>query len=372
MELVPSPATAPKLSSGRSPLYLAAAFIILVWGIYEAQFLLMPICLAALVTFLMTPSMRFLKRLKMPEPICVILSALLLLLPLAGIVFLVISQIQGLVRDWPSLTASLKTMIVHFQKSSFVQRLHLAERLDFGAMASHVPDNLGAGFKIALESLARVLSAGSELILVVFFSVVMLASRVHIKRSFIHLFSTYSEISWVSSIDHMAELIETFLVARMGIAGGIGVIGLGVMMAFQVPYSFILAVIFGLMTWVPVIGFFLGILPILAVSLAIGKSIAAIAVIFLTLGSVWIVQDHILSPKFIGHKLKLNFLATYLGFFAGGSLWGPWGMFLSVPILGILRIAFDTSPRLEPWAFLMGEEIKKPATPTELHTSTSA
>jgi predicted PurR-regulated permease PerM len=52
-------------------------------------------------------------------------------------------------------------------------------------------------------------------------------------------------------------------------------------------------------------------------------------------------------------------LATFLGVFAGGLLWGIAGMFLSVLFLGVLRIAFSATPALEPWGELLAEPEHK-------------
>jgi predicted PurR-regulated permease PerM len=150
--------------------------------------------------------------------------------------------------------------------------------------------------------------------------------------------------------------MEIYLIARMGIAAGVGLAGLGAMLIFKVPYSFILCVIFGLMTWVPVVGIVLGLGPIVAVALAVGISTGSLLALCAILSTIWMIQDHILTPKYVGHRLKLNFLITYLGFFAGERLWGAWGMFLSVPLMGLIRIALETSPRLRPWAFVLSEE----------------
>jgi predicted PurR-regulated permease PerM len=94
---------------------------------------------------------------------------------------------------------------------------------------------------------------------------------------------------------------------------------------------------------------------VIAVGFASGKGIGAVLGIFLAIGAVWTIQDHIITPKWVGHRLKLNFLATYLAFFAGGLLWGAWGMILSIPLLGLIRIACSASPKLRPWAFALGE-----------------
>ena len=115
-----------KRDSRRSPLFLAAAFILVIWGVHEARSFLMPICVAALVTFLMTPAMRLFKRLKLPEPICMLVSALLLLAPLVGAIYLMISQIQSLFQDWPQLRASLQIAMVAFRSTTIA---HPSKRL---------------------------------------------------------------------------------------------------------------------------------------------------------------------------------------------------------------------------------------------------
>jgi predicted PurR-regulated permease PerM len=96
--------------------------------------------------------------------------------------------------------------------------------------------------------------------------------------------------------------------------------------------------------------------PIIAVSIGLGLSTGAILGSNLLLLGIWMVQDHILQPKWLGGRLRLNFFATYLALFIGEHLWGAWGMFLSVPMLGVLRIIFTASKDLRPLAFAMSEE----------------
>jgi predicted PurR-regulated permease PerM len=189
----------------------------------------------------------------------------------------------------------------------------------------------------------------------------MLASRNHIRNSIERLVCSYTGVPARDTINEMGRLMEVFLISRMGIAAGVGLAGLGAMVIFKVPYSFILGVIFGLMTWVPVVGIVLGMAPIIAVALAVGVPTGSLIALSAILATIWMIQDHILTPKFVGHRLKLNFLITYLGFFAGERLWGAWGMFLSVPMMGLIRIALETSPRFRPWAFALSEEEESSA-----------
>ncbi len=347
MERIPTP--------NRSPLYILGAIVVILWGLHAASGFFIPVLLAALLAFLMAPVIRILRKMRLPEWACVIASALLIILPLVGLIYLAASQIQALVQDWPRLNASLMRTLSDFRQSGLAGRLGLTRFLNPDILQSTAQNALGSEVKIALTSLEKILSAGSLLVLTIFFAVAMLASRRHLSRSCEYLLSSYTNIESAETVSSMAKMIESFLVARTVIATGLGVASTLILLGFEVPYSFLLGGFLGVMTWVPMIGFFLGIIPAMAVGFASGKSFGALLGVFLAIGVAWIIQDHVITPKWVGHRLKLNFLATYLAFFAGGLLWGGWGMILSIPLLGLIRIACGASPGLKPWAFALGE-----------------
>jgi predicted PurR-regulated permease PerM len=49
-------------------------------------------------------------------------------------------------------------------------------------------------------------------------------------------------------------------------------------------------------------------------------------------------QDYVLQPYLMSSGVELHPLLVLFGALAGESLGGLWGMFLSVPVLAILRI----------------------------------
>ncbi|MFZ4464560.1 MAG: hypothetical protein ACOYN5_11980, partial [Bacteroidales bacterium] len=42
---------------------------------------------------------------------------------------------------------------------------------------------------------------------------------------------------------------------------------------------------------------------------------------------------------------------------AGNALWGIPGMFLSLPLLAIIKLIFDHIEPLKPWGFLLGDTM---------------
>jgi hypothetical protein len=61
-------------------------------------------------------------------------------------------------------------------------------------------------------------------------------------------------------------------------------------------------------------------------------------------------------PRIVGSKVKINALVTILGVIIAGSLAGIAGMFLSLPVIAVLKIIFDRTENLKQWGVLLGDE----------------
>jgi putative permease len=48
-----------------------------------------------------------------------------------------------------------------------------------------------------------------------------------------------------------------------------------------------------------------------------------------------------------------------LGVVVGEMIWGIPGMFLSIPVIAVLKIIFDRVESLKPWGIILGDEEKK-------------
>jgi hypothetical protein len=61
-------------------------------------------------------------------------------------------------------------------------------------------------------------------------------------------------------------------------------------------------------------------------------------------------------PKIVGSKIRINALTSIVAVVAGGALAGISGMFLSLPIVAVLKVVFDRSNNLKQWGVLFGDE----------------
>jgi predicted PurR-regulated permease PerM len=104
------------------------------------------------------------------------------------------------------------------------------------------------------------------------------------------------------------------------------------------PYSVLLAGVAALGEFIPVVGpAGAGLIVILVTSLS-GYNHVFLYVIFWLLFRL--VQDYIVSPYLMSKGVQLNPMLVLFGVLAGDQIAGVLGMFLSVPLLAILRVLF--------------------------------
>jgi hypothetical protein len=72
---------------------------------------------------------------------------------------------------------------------------------------------------------------------------------------------------------------------------------------------------------------------------------------------VQFVDNNLIMPKVVSSKVKINALITILGVLVGGALAGISGMFLSIPVIAVLKVIFDRVEGLKPWGMLLGDDI---------------
>lgn len=104
-----------------------------------------------------------------------------------------------------------------------------------------------------------------------------------------------------------------------------------------INYSLILAVILGVIDAIPGIGATLGILIITTLAFASqgGKIALWVLIISVVLAQI---QDNFVNPKVMGNNLQLNPVLLFLALFIGERIAGLLGVFLSIPIAGMIAI----------------------------------
>jgi predicted PurR-regulated permease PerM len=111
-----------------------------------------------------------------------------------------------------------------------------------------------------------------------------------------------------------------------------------VLSLMRVPDSMLLASIAFPLEFVPLVGPMIA--AVIIVVVTIMSSYQGVLWVVVFLGCYRVFQDYVLSPRLMSKGVELHPLLVIFGVFAGGEIAGVAGIFLSVPVLALLRLLY--------------------------------
>ncbi len=331
---------------------LIAIFVILYFG----QGILVPLILAGLFAILLGPIHRFLRsRIKLPHVIACIITVTIFLAFFVGIIFFLSWQISDMMSDWGKIKANLNLHIDNLQ--NMIRENFNVSKSEQSQMLNSAAEDTGR--QIVGNTLISVSDTIANLILLPIYTFLILYYRNHFVKFMCKLFSK----------DHHSKLQEILSQVRMSIQSYI--VGLFVQMLtvstlttigyliIGVEYAFLLGVITGLLNLIPYIGIAFACVLSIVASLTGSPDLSIVAGVVTVNVIVQFVDNNFLVPLIVSSKVKINALVSIVGIIVGGAIAGVAGMFLAIPIIAILKVVFDRIDELNPWGYLMGDDIPK-------------
>ncbi|NLY20102.1 MAG: AI-2E family transporter [Tissierellia bacterium] len=134
------------------------------------------------------------------------------------------------------------------------------------------------------------------------------------------------------------EVLYEFVRGRAILALFVGASTAIMLLILRVEFAIVIGVITCIADIIPYIGPFLGFIPAFIFALLQSPMKALWVGVFFVLLQ-W-VENNILAPKIIGDKTGLPPLVIFLSIIIGGSVFGVWGMIISVPLTAVSIILF--------------------------------
>lgn len=336
-------------------LSLATIFTMLYFG----QNIISPILLSLLFAILLRPVAHFLKtKLRFPHVIAVIFTVSLFVFIVTGILYYISWQISDIVNDWGKIKANVS---IHLDTLQDVIRtnFNLSKKEQATLIDSATEDSVKTGKSILGNTLLSFTDSLVTLTLIPIYTFLFLLYRTHFIKFLCKLFkpeehNKLQEILFQIKISIQSYIIG--LIIEMVVVASLTTIGL---MIIGVKYAIVLGIITGLLNLIPYIGIlFAGILSI-AATLTGSPDISLILGVIIVVIVVQLIDNNLLVPLIVSSKVQINAFVSIIGIIIGGSLIGFSGMFLAIPILAILKVIFDRIEHLEPWGYLMGDDLPK-------------
>ncbi len=332
---------------------LGLVFLIL-FGLIIGKEFLIPLFIGAIISALFLPICKWLELKKTPRFLAVFLCLMLLISLVFGVLWLVFSQVSGIVNDFELLKDSF--LIKSSELSQFINE-------KFGiTIESQMSlfNNQKNIFSLMIPSMAgSFLGVLFKFFLVLVYMFSFLFYRQHLKTFIMKLSNnertkeTETTIHKVSKVSQQYLLGLAKMIFLLWILYGIGFSIIGVKNAL------FFAILCGILEIVPFIGNLTGTIITILVAAVQGLTMPYLIAIAGTYGLIQFIQGWFLEPLILGPQVKLNPLFTIIALLLGEIIWGISGIFLAIPIMAMLKIIFDSVESLQPFGFLIGETNTK-------------
>jgi predicted PurR-regulated permease PerM len=346
------------------PFYIKLASVLfsliaLVYIVIVAKEVLSPLIFSCLFSILLLPLAAFLEnKLRLPRSAASMLAVLCLLACIAGLLYVIGSQVSNLASDWPQFQEQLhksQNDIMDWIRSSFNVTRH--KQLTF--VANTTNKVVASGGSVVGATL---LSLSSILLFLVFtfiYTFFFLLYRKLIMRFLESVFEEENKQMVHDIIEKVQFIIRKYIIGLLIEMAIVATVVSVVFMMLGVKYAILLGLITGLFNIIPYIGIFTALIVSSAVTFATAPSQSTVIYVMITLFVTHLIDSNVLLPVVVGSKVRINALITVLGVIIGEMIWGIPGMFLSIPVIAVLKIIFDRVESLKPWGIILGDEEHK-------------
>ena len=317
--------------------------------------IIMPILMAFFISLVLLPIFRFFRRFKIPETISIVLCLLVLVIVVGAIGFFFVNQMGMLVKDFPQIK---ENVALHIKSLSDwvggITHISSKEQMNFISKKSDdlmtYAGGMASGAAVTLSSLFVFVG------LLPIYIYLMLFYKGILLRFIFMWFQQEDHPKVKETIYETEAIIKNYLVGLLIQVTYMTILLGGLLMLFGIKHALLIGVIFAILNLIPYVGALLGNVIGVVLTLTSSTELGPVLTVLLVIAAVQFLDNNILMPRIVGSKIKINALMAILGVIIGGSIAGISGMFLSMPIIAVMKIIFDHTVQFKQWGILLGDQ----------------
>lgn len=324
---------------------------------------LSPLLFAFLFSILLLPFSKFLEnKLRFKRGAAAGISVIFMIISVSLILYMVGSQLSDLASDWPLFKLQLAATLTTFQEWISIKfHVNIAKQM---AYVNSATSTLLTDSTAVIG--ATVVSLSSIILFLVFTMIntfFLLLYRRHIVQFLVKIFKEDNEVVVHEVISKVQYIIHKYIIGLLLEMAIVTVVLCIVFWILSIKYAILLGIITGLFNIIPYIGIFTALIFSVLVTFATAAATSKILLVVIAVVIMHLIDSNVLLPMIVGSKVKINGQITLLGVIVGEMMWGIPGMFLSIPIIAIVKIIFDRVEGLQPWGLLLGDESDRQQPP---------
>jgi predicted PurR-regulated permease PerM len=334
------------------------SFVLFVYILMALKEILIPVTIAIFLTYLFHPLLIYLKRLKIPKW----LSLIIILIIVSGLYYLL-----GLILISSFSSFPEKLQVYSENLSGFLQSVLKPFDITLKEFAAYLDLKIG-DFDIDII-FQKLFEAGviqnifnsvsgilGDIFIAIIFWIFMIMGKDKFEERLKSAFSDNKEFV-EKNLDSIDNQLQSYILIKTILNLTAGIIATLILWIYGIDFAIVWGLLTFILHYIPNIGSLIStVAPITVALLEYGFGFTTISLSVLLLVSHNIIGN-IIEPHFMGRRMDLSPVFVLFSLIFWGWVWGIVGMFLAVPIAAAMKIIFGNIEPLKPIAVLLGSKV---------------
>tara|TARA_R110001592_G_scaffold60022_3_gene182469 strand:+ start:787 stop:1923 length:1137 start_codon:yes stop_codon:yes gene_type:complete len=343
------------------PFYIKATilligFYVLISMLSIAQDIIVPLIFAVMIAILLHPFVNFFVWLKVNRVVAIIFTLFLTFIITFAIAFLIVQQVGEFGKSWPIFVDKFTLMLNEFTK--WISQYFDLSQWKVQQWITKVKTD---ALSFSNDEVGQTLFAVGNWIVIMLLVpvyVFMLLFYNKLLIEFIHkVFAGQNQEQVSKIISETKKVIHKYLTGLIIEAVIVAVLNITVLLFLGIEYPILLGILGALLNVIPYIGGLVAVALPMMVALATKTTSLYALYVLVFYYIIQLIDNNLIVPLIVSSKVKINALFAIIVVIAGNSLWGVSGMFLSIPLLAVIKVICDHIEPLKPWGFLLGDTL---------------
>jgi predicted PurR-regulated permease PerM len=324
--------------------------------LYIGREIIVPLIFATIIAIVLHPVVNFFVRMRINRLLAIIIALLLTFILIIAFGALIYSQANNFGESWPILVEKFTKMLnqtITWWAGNFdanPRKIRDWIEVTKGELINTSSSAIG-------ETLMS-LGGGLIVMLLIPVYVFMILYYEPLLLDFIHkLFGKNDQLQVTEIVTQTKIVVQRYLIGLIIEAAIIAALYTATLLILGIDYAILLGIIGALLNMIPYIGGIVGVALPMIVAITTKSTAWYALYVLIIFYIIQLIDNNYIVPKIVASKVKINALFSIIAVIAGNALWGISGMFLSIPILAIIKLIFDNIDPLKPWGFLLGDTM---------------
>jgi predicted PurR-regulated permease PerM len=327
-----------------------------VYALFVGQQIILPLLYATLISVLLNPIVNWLHKHKLRRVFAISVAVLIALAFTVGLALLVSSQLKMFQATFPRLELKFNELI---QKVSvWISHKFNIDQLKVNQWMAKTRSGI---LENANTMIGHTLLTLTSLLIVVFLIPVYIFMLLFYKpllMEFVRgLFDKTHHEKLEEVLFQSKSIVQSYLVGLLIEAVIVAGLNSTALLVLGIDYAILLGILGALLNVIPFIGGILSVAMPIIIALVTKDSVSYAILVLVLYMLIQFFDNHFITPKIVASKVKINALMAVLFVLVGNAIWGIPGMFLAIPLTGILKVIIEQIDQLKPWALLLGDKM---------------